>query len=410
MNTIGGYDIKKLAAAFGTPLYVYDADILKNRAHSLIQAFSQEISGFRICYAVKANTNPAIMAIFRKAGLSADCASPVELQLAKLAGFSPSEIMYTGCCESADDLDFAFKSGACVNLDSLESLERLIRSGIPDTISFRINPGVGRGAYAGITTGGTEAKFGIPAKIAAQAYKMAYDAGIRRFGIHMMTGSGNLEPAFFAQMTELLCDIAGDIFNPLGILPEYIDIGGGFGIPYSDDESALDISETARVIGEAFKEGISRNRLGDPLLVLEPGRWLTGTGGVLIAKVTAVKKSYRTFIGLDAGMGTLLRPALYGAKHRVSVYGKEKAAITADICGRICESSDIFMRDAMIPAVEEGDIMVLHDAGAYGFVMSSSYNGRLRPAEVLIENGEPRLIRRRETFEDVAGMCCIARH
>ena len=273
-----------------------------------------------------------------------------------------------------------------------------------DVISFRINPGIGKGGYEGITTGGTDAKFGVPYEKATHAYEVAKSEGYKRFGIHMMTGSNNLEPYYFAQVVEKLMMIAGNIFDKLGTVPEYVDIGGGFGIPYEDDDEVLDMELTARLVTEVFQEKCQKYGFGQPELLMEPGRYLVGNAGWLISKVAGIKHSYKHFVGVDAGMSTLLRPALYGAKHRTYIYGKTIPEMNVNLCGQICENSDIFVKNIFLPAAEEGDIVVMRDAGAYGYAMSSNYNNRPKPAEVLLDGDTAKVIRRKENFEDMLSL------
>ncbi|MFY8162347.1 MAG: diaminopimelate decarboxylase [Candidatus Kapaibacteriota bacterium] len=401
MNNIGQKDILELANEFGTPLYVYDKQKLVTNYNRLNQAFNQHYPKTKIHFSVKANSNIHILRIFKELGAGADCSSPIEYKVARLAGFEDKNILYTGNYELPEDFnDVAFSDDSKINLDDKTSFERLKKVNLPKRISFRINPGVGRGGFEGITTAGTEAKFGIPYEKAFDAYKLAQDNGIERFGIHMMTGSNNLEPYFFAEIVDKLMMIAGDIFHKLGKTPEYVDIGGGFGIPYTDDEEELNIERTGEMVANVFKEKCAKYGFGEPELVLEPGRYLAANAGYLLSKVTAIKHSYKTFVGLDAGMNTLIRPALYGAFHRTEVYGKPNKTQTVNLCGQICENSDIFAKNIQFPLAEEGDIVTFKDAGAYGYVMSSNYNNRLRPAEILIDNDTTKVIKRRETFED----------
>ena len=401
MNNIGQKDILELAKEFGTPLYVYDKQRLINNFERLNKAFNNHYPKTKIHFSVKANSNIHILRIFKELGAGADCSSPIEYKVARLAGFEDKNILYTGNYELPEDFnDVAYSDDSKINLDDITSFNRLKKVNLPKRISFRINPGVGRGGFEGITTAGTEAKFGIPYEKAFDAYKLAQDNGIERFGIHMMTGSNNLEPYFFAEIVDKLMMIAGDIFNKLGKTPEYVDIGGGFGIPYTDDEEELNIERTGEMVTNVFKEKCAKYGFGEPELVLEPGRYLAANAGYLLSKVTAIKHSYKTFVGLDAGMNTLIRPALYGAFHRTEVYNKPDKTQTVNLCGQICENSDIFAKNIQFPLAEEGDIVTFKDAGAYGYVMSSNYNNRLRPAEILIDNDTTKVIKRRETFED----------
>lgn len=396
-NTI---DFKGIAEEFGTPTYVYDKSQIEENYRKLHQAFRESCPGARIHYSVKANSNLHILKVFAELGAGADCSSPMEIMLAERAGFVRPKVLYTGNYES--DADFAaIPEDVQINFDDINSFRRLTKSRVPEVVSFRINPGIGRGGHEGIVTAGADAKFGVPYEKAILAYKIAQDAGAKRFGMHMMTGSNNLEPYYFAEIVDKLLTISGHIFPELEIKPEYFDIGGGFGVPYSDEESELDVELTAKLVGEIFREKCDKYGYGSPALLLEPGRFLVANAGYLVTRVTGVKSSYKTFVGIDGGMNALLRPALYGAKHRFFVVGKDGEELSANLCGQICENSDILLSGARMPKVEEGDLVVIRDVGAYGYAMSSNYNNRLRPAEVLVDHGAVRLIRRRETAEDI---------
>ncbi len=401
MEKIGKTDIKHLAEQFGTPLYVYDSNIIKNNYSKLKSAFDSYYPRNTVHYSVKANSNLNILKLFNELGCGADCSSPFELYLANITGFAKDKILYTGNYESIEDLREVSKYNVKINVDDINSFTRLAKIKLPEIISFRINPGIGRGGFEGIVTAGSDAKFGVPYEQAYEAYRTAKDSGVNRFGIHMMTGSNNLEPYYFAEVVDKLMTIAGNVFTKLGIAPEYIDIGGGFGIPYDDDEEELNIDETARLVAETLLEKCKKYHFGEPELKMEPGRYLIGNAGFLISKVTGLKNSYKRFIGIDAGMNVLIRPALYGARHRMKIYAKEDRKNFYYVCGQICENSDIMAAHIYLPEVEEGDILIIQDVGAYGFSMSSNYNNRLRPAEILIKNEKVQLIRARETYEDL---------
>ncbi len=404
MDKIGNVDVSKIAEEFGTPAYVYDKSIIIENYNKLYAAFRKYYPNTKIHYSAKANTNLHILRIIKEQGGGVDCSSPVEFFLAQKAGFDNHRILYTGNYESYEDLRPVAFENLKLNLDDIESFKRLAEINIPELISFRINPGMGRGGHEGITTGGTEAKFGIPYEKAFDAYKLAKDSGVKRFGIHMMTGSNNLEPYFFAEIVDKLLIIAAELFGKLGEVPEYFDIGGGMGVPYSDEEQEMNIDLMAKLVSEVFTERCEKYGFGSPKLILEPGRFLVANAGYLIAKVTGIKRSYKTFAGLDAGMNTLIRPALYGAEHRVSIYNKPQGNNTINLCGQICENSDIFSKNTDMPELETGDLAVFRDAGAYCYAMASNYNNRMRPPEVLIDEGKAKLIRRRETIDDVLAL------
>lgn len=405
MNKIANWDIKNLTEVYGSPLYVYDAEQFRTNYSKLKSALDNYYPKNSIHFSVKANSNIKILELFKNLGSGADCSSPNELKLVKIAGFSDDNILYTGNYESFEDLEYVSKFDLKLNLDDLNSFKRLLKFKVPERISFRINPGIGRGGFEGITTAGSDAKFGIPYEKAFEAYKFAKDAGVKRFGIHMMTGSNNLEPYYFAEVVDKLMMISGEIFPKLNIVPEYFDIGGGQGVPYYDDEKELNVDLMASLIAQVIKEKSQKYGFGEPMLILEPGRYLAANAGYLISKVTGIKEGYKKFIGLDAGMGTLIRPSMYGAYHRPVAYnGNNSELENVNICGQICENSDIFAKNQLLPKADVGDIITFRDAGAYGYTMSSVYNNRTRPAEVLLEKSETILIRKRETFEDMMSL------
>ncbi len=400
MKFIGKVDIKSLVDEYGTPLYVYDQSLIETNYKKIFNAFAKFFENFKIHYSVKANPNLHILKFIKSLGAGADCSAPFELRLALLAGFHPDDIIYTGNYESIDDLKYVSSCNVRINLDDISSYYRLRKVCNPDFVSFRVNPGIGKGGFEGITTGGADAKFGVPYELLKQAYFEAKNDGRTRFGIHIMTGSNILEPYYFAEVLEKLMRISGRIFKELEIQPEYIDIGGGFGIPYSDEDVELDIETTVRLISEVFFDFCDKFDLGYPELKIEPGRYLVGNAGFILSRVTGIKRGYKKFVGLDAGMNVLIRPALYGATHRIKVYGRDGAVQMAQICGPICENSDILGKNVPLPEVEEGDIVIILDAGAYGFSMASNYNGRPLPAEILVDGTSVKLIRKRQSFED----------
>ncbi|GAB4338770.1 MAG: diaminopimelate decarboxylase [Calditrichia bacterium] len=398
------YDfLKELTNRYGTPLYFYDAEKIRENIRKLKKSVAKYLDNFRIQYPIKTNGNPHILRLITKEGLVADCSSPAEVWIARKCGFDMINSTYTGNFETVEDYTAAVEAGMIVNLDDIR-VDDLLKAGRPEVLSFRINPGIGRGGFEGIITGGTDAKFGIPYEKAEEAYRTALAAGFKRFGIHMMTGSNILEPFYFAEITQKLLMVAGEVFGPLGIQPEFVNIGGGLGIPYTEQERELDLDLTFRHVSEVFLEAVGKYRLGNPVLVLEPGRFLVGNAGYLISRVTHLKHSYRPYLGLDAGMNVFIRPALYKAYHKMSFVPSrpdqdEKQPYL--IAGQICENSDIHPAKREIAGVEKGDFCVIHDAGAYGYAMASNYNHRPRPAEVLWEGGKIRLIRKADTPQDI---------
>lgn len=399
---INGIDVRELAEKYGTPLYVYDFERMRNNAYRLKTAFKSGTFPVDVYYAMKANCHPDIVKLFLESGFGTDCVSPGELEIALKVGVKPDSILYTGNYESLEDLRAAYEAGVIINLDDITSLDRLLKVGKPERISYRINPGKGRGKYEKITTGGDKAKFGVPHEKSVIAYENALNAGITRFGAHMMTGSGVLDETHFPNMLDIFLDILGNIRKRLDITFEFIDMGGGFGIPYFGDDKMLDINFVGKKVIEVFQRKVNELDLGNPSLAMEPGRFLVGDAGYLISRVLGIKESYKTFVGVDAGFNTLIRPALYNAKHPIVIPGKENVEekIAVNICGQICENTDIFAIDRMLPPLEEGDFVVFTQTGAYGSVMSMPYNLRLRPAEVAVINGRDVEITRRETMDD----------
>ena len=359
-------------------------------------------TSYRIQYALKANSNPHIVRLFKEEGLGADCSSPVEAKLAQVMGFSMDRSSYTGNFESSSDFQAPLEARMIINLDDYHRLDDLLGQGSPPVLSFRINPGIGRGAFEGITTGGNDAKFGIPYKKVRKAYQLAQKKGLRRFGIHMMTGSNILEPFYFAEITRKLLTIIEKYLCDLDLTLEFINIGGGLGIPYSSREMELDVEQTFQLVSDVFYPKVSQLNIGDPTLVVEPGRYLVGNAGILLSRVTHVKESYRHYVGLDSGMSTLIRPSLYRAFHAIQLDGRSGVGkVPYQVCGPICENSDIHPHERFLSSPRPGDLAVVRDVGAYGFVMSSHYNNHPRPAEVLMTSKGPQLIRERESFQDI---------
>ncbi|MEC9284117.1 MAG: diaminopimelate decarboxylase [Bdellovibrionota bacterium] len=404
MNEISLAD---LANKHQTPLYVYSADQIRKNIQHLQSVLGKYFDSYRIQYAVKANTNPHVLKIVKETGIGADCSSPLELRLAKQAGFPMDRSTYTGNYESPEDFKRAIESGVNLNLDDYHRIHDLKEMGIlPEFISFRINPGIGRGGFEQIVTGGADAKFGFPYEETRKAYQTAIEAGVKRFGIHMMTGSNILEPFYFAEITQKIFTIIENSINDLGIELEFINIGGGLGVPYTKDEESLDLDQSFKMVSEVFKKNLPNLNIGNPEIALEPGRYLVANSGVLLSKVTHVKRSYRNYVGIDAGMSTLLRPAMYKAFHDVKMDGKEEFLSNDPndhyrICGQICENSDIHPLDRCFKQPKAGDLILIENAGAYGFTMSSNYNNRVRPAEILLDGDSETVIRTRETEEDV---------
>lgn len=400
---VGGVSCIELAESYGTPLYVTDEGRLRDNYRRIRKAFAGAWPDVRIFYAVKANGNLSILRVLRQEGASTDCSGIHESRLALMAGYRPEDILLTANYIDASDLREALAMGLRVNLDDASALDLLSQSEAPQFISMRINPGMGKGHHEGVITAGRLSKFGMGMEEAVSAYEKAKALGAREFGIHMMAGSGSLEAGYFRDVTRRLLDIAEHVSSKVGIEFSFVDVGGGFGIPYTPEEEPLDIDLTAQLITDEMRATFG-NSSRRPTLALEPGRYLVGDTTVLLARVRSVKRGERTFVGIDAGMNTILRPALYGAYHEFVLANREdQEAEVVDFCGTICENTDILARDRLMPRMMAGDLVAVMDAGAYGFSMSSQFNANPRPAEVLVREGAHALTRERETLSDVVG-------
>ena len=401
---IGDLPARELARVYGTPTYVYDEEKIRENFRRVLSAFRKHYPDFRLYYAIKGNDNLAIAHILRQEGAGIDAASTNEILLAKELGLGGEDVIFSGNYLSDEDIAFGLSSGVVFNLDDISILPRLLKFGKPDLICFRVNPGYGRsnvGDY--VTNAGPEAKFGLHPDQVLDAYRAARDAGIKRFGVHMMPGSCITDSDYFPYVVGLLMDIVGKVGRELGISFEFIDMGGGLGIPYIPGEPPLDLDAAASGLVEVFKRKIEEYGLKPPRLVMEPARIFVGDAGYILGRVHSIKDGYRKIIGTDIGMNVLVRPAMYGAYHHVYVDGKEDGPRSnAGLCGQICENTDFWIKERDFPAdVAEGDLVVVENAGAYGFGMSFRYNGRLRPAEVLVKGKEHDLIREREGFEEL---------
>jgi diaminopimelate decarboxylase len=403
--TIGGADAVELARNYGTPIYVIDEMRIRENYRRVFNAFSQEYKKFQIFYAAKANTNLSVMRILEEEGSGIDAVSAGEVYTSLLCGFKGRNILYTGNNMTNDELEYVLDSGVRINVDSISQLERL--ANLPGSegleISFRVNPMVGAGHHDHCITGGELSKFGIMEEESVEVYDKAERMGFTPVGIHTHIGSGILDPEPFKVAVQVLMDVAGRVKNEIGVNFEFIDFGGGLGIPYTPEEPILDINKFAREIVALYRDNLKKYDLGNPTMCIEPGRYIVGDACYLLTKVNTIKQSYRKFIGVDAGFNTLLRPTMYGSYHHILNAENPEAEHlqNVDVAGNICESGDLFARERPLPSVKEGDVLAIMNAGAYSFSMSSQYNSRPKPAELLVKDGEVDIIRERETFADL---------
>ncbi|MDH5752325.1 MAG: diaminopimelate decarboxylase [Deltaproteobacteria bacterium] len=398
---LGDCPVEALAEAFGTPLYVYEEEVIRRQAREFKQSFAG--APVDLHYAMKANSNPAILRILKAEGLGAEAVSPFELRLALEAGFAPETVLFTGNNLDAGDLRYAIGRNVNINIGSLKELDLYGRLNPGGRVGLRINPDVGAGHHHHVITGGPASKFGIYHDQGEAIRELLTRHQLRLVGIHSHIGTGILRTEDMMTAMEIVCRTAQD-FPDL----EFVDFGGGFGIPYRPDQQPLPLKELGQAMTERFR--VFCADYGKELrMKLEPGRYMVAQAGTLLARVTNISSTPRyTFIGTDSGFNHLIRPALYGAYHEVvnatAVRGEKIQAVVA---GNICESGDVFTQNAdgleprEITRPEVGHLLAVLDAGAYGMSLASSYNLRPRPAEILVENGLTRLIRRRETYEDM---------
>ncbi|MFW6138314.1 MAG: diaminopimelate decarboxylase [Spirochaetota bacterium] len=398
---LGGRYAEELTREFQSPLFVYEEDTLRRRAGELFQAIDYENK--EIKYACKANTNIEIMKVFRQEEMGIDAVSPGEIYAALKAGFDPSAVLFTTNNAAKQELEYALSSGVMLNIDSLSQLEMVGRSFPGIDICVRINPDVGAGHHGHVITGGPESKFGIDYTKVDRIKEISKNYTLSIKGIHQHMGSGILDVEMFKKAMDVLLETA-EQFTGL----DFIDFGGGLGVPYGENEQRIDVGLLGEEITRKFEKFCGR--YGKKLrLVIEPGRYLVAESGFLLALVTAVKEGQKhRFAGVDTGFHHLIRPAMYGSFHRIVHAGRVNSqTIPQVIAGNLCESGDTLTRDENgivdreLPLFREGDIVCITNAGAYGYSMASNYNSRPRPAEVMVKDGRPRLIRKRETIEDI---------
>ncbi len=384
---------------FGTPFHIYDEAGIRGTGQNFINAFSR-LNGFREYYAVKALPNPSILRIMRDLGFGFDCSSIPELVLSRQIGARGEDIVFSSNNTTREEFHVAAADGGCIlNLDDTSLIAKVPR--MPETISFRYNPGPRRTGNS-IIGDPAESKYGVAHEQIVHAYKAARARGARRFGLHTMLISNELSYAYMVETAAMLLEVAEWVSTELNIDFDFINLGGGLGIPYQPGQAPLDIDSMAVEISDLFSN--FKNRNGSvPRFFIESGRYMTGPHGVLVTTAINQKDIYRKYIGVDACMSALMRPALYRAYHHITVPGKhpQQHFEKVDVVGSLCENNDKFAIQRRLPGIQDGDRLLIHDTGAHGHAMGFNYNGRLRPKELLLRpNGAVELIRREETVED----------
>ena len=395
--------LEEIASKWPTPFHIYDEKAIVENARKLKDAFKWN-EGFREFFAVKANPNPHLMAILKKEGFGSDCSSMAELILAEAVGNVGEMIMFTSNDTPAEEFVRAKELGAIINLDDITHLSYVekVCGALPDLLCCRWNPGPLKGGNA-IIGKPEEAKYGFTKEQLFKAYKEMKEKGVKRFGLHTMVASNELDPQYIIDTATLLFDLVVEISKEVGITFDFINIGGGIGIPYREDQKAMDFYVVGDGIRKAYQSHLIEKGHPDLKLYMECGRCITGPYGYLVSRVRHIKNTYKRYAGLDACMANLMRPALYGAYHHITIPAKTNCTsnVKYDVTGSLCENNDKFAIDRMLPELESGDLVVIHDAGAHGHAMGFQYNGKLRSAELLLcEDGSVKEIRRAETIQD----------
>ncbi|SFM27831.1 diaminopimelate decarboxylase [Methanolobus profundi] len=394
--------ITEIIEKYPTPFHVYDEKAIIENARKLKEAF-RDVNGFKEYFAVKALPNPYIMKLLKAEGFGADCSSLPELLLAEKTGIVGENIMFSSNDTPAEEFIKAKELGAIINLDDISHIEYLEETaGLPEIVCCRYNPGPLKEGNA-IIGNPEEAKYGFTREQLFEGYRVMKEKGVKRFGMHTMVASNELDPEYFIETAKILFELIAELSKELDIKFDFVNLGGGIGIPYRPEQEQVPYHVIARGVSKAYDETIRANGLHPLKIFLECGRVITGPYGYLVTSVRHMKHIYKDYAGTDACMANLMRPALYGAYHHITVLGKENEEATHlyDVTGSLCENNDKFAIDRLLPELTRGDVLVIHDAGAHGHAMGFNYNGKLRSAEILLRpDGSFVQIRKAETIED----------
>ena len=396
--------LDEIIKEFPTPFHLYDENGIRENAKALKEAFAWN-KGFKEYFAVKATPNPFLINILREYGCGCDCSSYTELQLSEAIGAVGKEIMFSSNATPAEEFVYADKLGAIINLDDfthIDFLEKAIGH-IPETISCRYNPGGLFQISNDIMDNPGDAKYGMTTEQLFEAFKVLKAKGAKRFGIHSFLASNTVTNEYYPTLAKMLFELAVKLQSETGAKVAFINLSGGIGIPYRPDQTPNDIKVIGEGVRKAYEEVLVPAGMGDVAIYTELGRFMMGPYGCLVTKAVHEKHTHKEYIGCDACAVNLMRPAMYGAYHHITVMGKENEPCDHkyDITGSLCENNDKFAIDRMLPKIDIGDTLVIHDTGAHGFAMGYNYNGKLKSAEVLLcEDGTAKLIRRAETPKD----------
>ncbi len=395
--------LEDIASRYATPFYLYDEKGIRETARRVNKAFSWN-KGFKEYFAVKATPTPGILKILHEEGCGADCSSYTELLMADAVGFKGDEIMFSSNDTPAEDFQLARKLNATINLDDITHIDFLERvADIPDTVCCRYNPGGHFAIANNIMDNPGDAKYGMTREQLTEAYKHLMAKGVKHFGLHAFLASNTVTNDYYPELARILFKVAVELKEETGASIEFINLSGGVGIAYRPGQPQNDIMEIGEGVRRAYEEVLVPAGMGNVRLYTEMGRYMLAPYGALVSRVIHQKHIYKEYIGLDACAANLMRPAIYGAYHHITVMGKENAPCDHkyDVTGGLCENNDKFAIDRMLPEINIGDLVFIHDAGAHGFAMGYNYNGKLRSAELLLkEDGSVEMIRRAETPAD----------
>ena len=396
--------LDEITAKFPTPYHLYDEKGIRDNAKAVKEAFAWN-KGYREYFAVKACPNPTLIQIMKEYGCGCDCSSMTELMLSKAMGCKGADIMFSSNATPAEEYQYAAKLGAIINLDDITHIDFLEKAigYIPETISCRYNPGGLFKISNDIMDNPGDAKYGMTTEQLFEAFKILKAKGAKKFGIHAFLASNTVTNEYYPMLAKVLFEVAVKLEKETGADIEFINLSGGVGIPYKPDQEPNDIRVIGEGVRKVYEEVLVPAGMGDVALYTEMGRFMTGPYGCLVTKAIHEKHTYKEYIGCDACAVNLMRPAMYGAYHHITVMGKENEPCDHkyDVTGSLCENNDKFAIDRMLPKIDKGDLLVIHDTGAHGFAMGYNYNGKLKSAEILLhEDGSFEMIRRAETPKD----------